>query len=66
MLTLIFSVFLISLFLGFPVAVCLALTTIAGLWFQDIPFLVLVQRMFQGFNSFSLLAVPFLCLPESQ
>lgn len=62
MLILIFSVFLISLFMGFPVAICLALTTLSGLLLQDIPLLVIVQRMFQGFNSFSLLAVPFFVL----
>ncbi len=62
MLTIIFSVFLISLFLGFPVALCLALTACAGLLYQGSPLIVVVQRMFQGFNSFSLLAVPFFVL----
>lgn len=62
MLILIFSVFLTALFLGFPVAVCLALTTCAGLLFQGGPLLVIPQRVFQGFNSFSLLAVPFFVL----
>ncbi|MCQ2444932.1 MAG: TRAP transporter large permease, partial [Mailhella sp.] len=62
MITLICSVFLITLFLGFPVALCLALTATAGLLFHDTPLLVIVQRMFQGFNSFSLLAVPFFVL----
>ena len=37
MIALIFSVFLITLFLGFPVAICLALTTVSGLLFQDLP-----------------------------
>ena len=62
MLAIIFSVFLTTLFLGFPVAICLALTTCAGLLFHDVSMLVVVQRMFQGFNSFSLLAVPFFVL----
>jgi len=62
MLTIIFSVFLLTLFLGFPVAVCLSLTTCAGLLLHDTNMLVVVQRMFQGFNSFSLLAVPFFVL----
>ena len=62
MIALIFSVFLITLFLGFPVAICLALTATAGLIFHDLPLIVVVQRMFQGFNSFSLLAVPFFVL----
>ena len=62
MIAIIFSVFLITLFLGFPVAICLALTTVSGLIYQDLPLIVVVQRMFQGFNSFSLLAVPFFVL----
>ena len=62
MLIVITSVFLVTLFLGFPVALCLALTTCAGLMLHDTNMLVIVQRMFQGFNSFSLLAVPFFVL----
>ncbi len=62
MLAIIFSVFLITLFLGFPVAICLALTACAGLVFHDVSMLVVVQRMFKGFDSFSLLAVPFFVL----
>ena len=62
MLAIIFSVFLVTLFLGFPVAVCLALTACAGLLFHDVSMLVVVQRMFKGFDSFSLLAVPFFVL----
>ena len=62
MLMIIFLVFLVSLFLGVPVALCLAFTTCAGLMLHDTSLLVVVQRMFQGFNSFSLLAVPFFVL----
>ncbi len=62
MLMLIFLVFMVSLFLGVPVALCLAFTTVAGLMLHDTSLLVVVQRMFQGFNSFSLLAVPFFVL----
>ncbi|HJD97907.1 TRAP transporter large permease [Mailhella massiliensis] len=62
MLAVIFLVFLVSLFLGVPVALCLAFTSVAGLLLHDTSLLVVVQRMFQGFNSFSLLAVPFFVL----
>lgn len=62
MLAVIFIVFLVSLFLGVPVALCLAFTSVAGLMLHDTSLLVVVQRMFQGFNSFSLLAVPFFVL----
>ena len=42
MIALIFTVFLITLFLGFPVAICLALTAVAGLLFNDLPLIVVV------------------------
>jgi len=55
-------VFLVTLFLGFPVAFCLGVTSAVALWTQDIPFVLLAQRFFQGMNSFPLMAVPFFVL----
>lgn len=55
-------VFLVTLFLGFPVAFCLGITSAVALWTQDIPFVLLAQRFFQGMNSFPLMAVPFFVL----
>ena len=63
MLMLIFLVFLVSLFLGVPVALCLAFTTVAGLMLHDTSLLVVVQRMFQGFNSSPFSPCPSSCSP---
>lgn len=62
MIALICTVFLATLFLGFPVALCLGITSIAALWMQDVPMVLVAQRLFQGMNSFPLLAVPFFVL----
>lgn len=62
MIALICIVFLVTLFLGFPVALCLGITSIAALWAQDVPMVLVAQRLFQGMNSFPLLAVPFFVL----
>ena len=57
-----FLVFLLTLALGFPVAFCLGLTALSGLWLLDEPLLLLAQRMFTGVDSFPLMAVPFFVL----
>ncbi len=62
MISLICIVFLVTLFLGFPVALCLGITAAAALIAQDIPLVLVAQRLFQGINSFPLLAVPFFVL----
>lgn len=62
MIALICGVFLLTLFLGFPVALCLGITSIGALWAQDVPMVLVAQRLFQGMNSFPLLAVPFFVL----
>ncbi len=62
MMTWLMLIFLATLFLGFPVAFCLGLTSLAALWIQDVPLVLVAQRMFQGMNSFSLMAVPFFVL----
>lgn len=61
-MTILAIVFLVTLFLGFPVAFCLGVTSAVALWMQDIPFVLLAQRFFQGMNSFPLMAVPFFVL----
>lgn len=55
-------VFLLTLALGFPVAFCLGITALSGLWLLDEPFLLMAQRMFTGVDSFPLMAVPFFVL----
>ena len=54
-----FTAFLI---LRFPVALTLALSSLATLIYLKIPVIVVAQQMIQGVNSFSLLAIPFFIL----
>ena len=56
-------VFLITLVLGFPVAFCLGITSLAALVIGDVPLVLMAQRMFTGIDSFPLMAVPFLSWP---
>ncbi|MGD9124479.1 MAG: TRAP transporter large permease subunit, partial [Desulfarculaceae bacterium] len=56
------GVFLLSLALGIPVAFCLGITSLVGLYIMDESLLVLAQRAFTGVDSFPLMAVPFFVL----
>jgi tripartite ATP-independent transporter DctM subunit len=51
--------FLILLILRFPVALVLAISSIATLLYLQIPIVVVAQQTIQGVNQFSLLAIPF-------
>jgi tripartite ATP-independent transporter DctM subunit len=55
-------VFLITLAFGFPVAICLGLTSLVALWSKGIMLAVMAQRIFTGIDSFPLMAVPFFVL----
>jgi tripartite ATP-independent transporter DctM subunit len=55
-------VFLITLALGFPVAICLGLTSLVALWISDVMLSLMAQRIFTGIDSFPLMAVPFFVL----
>lgn len=46
------------LILGVPFAIAIGVAVLAGLWAADIDFVVLVQQLVAGMNSFPLLAVP--------
>jgi tripartite ATP-independent transporter DctM subunit len=50
------------LILRFPVALTLALSSLATLMYLKIPLIIVAQQMIQGVNSFSLLAIPFFIL----
>jgi tripartite ATP-independent transporter DctM subunit len=50
------------LLLRFPVALVLVLSSIATLWYLDMPIVVVAQQTIQGINAFSLLAIPFFIL----
>jgi tripartite ATP-independent transporter DctM subunit len=51
--------FIVFLILRFPVALVLALSSIATLLYLQIPIVVVAQQTLQGINQFSLLAIPF-------
>ena len=50
------------LLLRFPVALVLVLSSIATLWYLEMPIVVVAQQTLQGINAFSLLAIPFFIL----
>ncbi len=62
MMTLMAAVFAITLVLGFPVAFCLGMTSVAVLLATDVPLNLVAQRIFTGMDSFPLMAVPFFVL----
>jgi tripartite ATP-independent transporter DctM subunit len=51
--------FTVCLILRFPVALVLALSSLATLWYLDMPLVLVAQQTLQGTNAFSLLAIPF-------
>jgi tripartite ATP-independent transporter DctM subunit len=54
--------FVVFLLLRFPVALVLVISSIATLWYLDMPIVVVAQQTIQGINFFSLLAIPFFIL----
>ncbi|MDF4893324.1 TRAP transporter large permease [Vibrio parahaemolyticus] len=53
-----FAAFFILLFIGLPIAITLALSSMAYLMMMDIPLTVIPQKMYAGMDSFVLLCVP--------
>ncbi len=51
--------FVLLLFLRFPVALVLVLSSLATIFYLQIPIVVVAQQTLQGTNVFSLLAIPF-------
>lgn len=62
MTALLFSVFLIGLLIGIPIAFAIAIAAIAVLIKGDVRLLIVVQRLFAATDSFPLTAVPFFIL----
>ncbi len=54
--------FAITLVMGFPIAFCLGITSLAVLVASDVPLNLMAQRIFTGMDSFPLMAVPFFVL----
>ena len=51
--------FLIMVFLRFPIAYSVAISTLMCLSYMGLPLATLTQQMVKGISSFSLMAVPF-------
>lgn len=60
--SLLMGLFVILLILRVPITFTLAISSIMTAWYLNIPMLAIVQRMVQGVNVFSLLAIPFFIL----
>lgn len=51
--------FIITLFMGIPVAFSVGIAAFVAILFTNVPIFVIFQRMFGGVDSFTLLAIPF-------
>ena len=57
------AAFLVLLVMGMPIAYILGLVALLGIWqLESISMITVVQKMFTGLNSFTLLAVPLFVL----
>ena len=56
---LVFLVLILFIFLGFPVFIATILTSLVFIVAMDIPFTVVIIRIFGGIDSFALMAIPF-------
>ncbi|MEK7204581.1 MAG: TRAP transporter large permease [candidate division NC10 bacterium] len=61
-LAILFGSFALMLVAGVPIAYALGLASLLTMWQAGIPLALFVQQMYQGINSFVLLAVPFFLL----
>jgi tripartite ATP-independent transporter DctM subunit len=61
-MTLLFGTFALTLALGVPISFALLLASLLVVIQAELPLAVLVQQMFNGVNSFTLLALPFFFL----
>lgn len=61
-LAILFGSFVLMLVAGVPIAYALGLASLLTMWQAGIPLALFVQQMYQGINSFVLLAVPFFLL----
>jgi tripartite ATP-independent transporter DctM subunit len=52
----------LALLVGVPISFALLLSSLLVIWIADLPTMVMVQQMFTGINSFTLLALPFFFL----
>ena len=53
-----FVSFLLFLFVGFPVAYCLGISSLLYFILENMPLVTFAQRFFSGLDSFTLLCIP--------
>mgnify|MGYP002620906104 FL=1 len=59
---LLFALFFLFMLAGVPIALAIGASTMLALNAQGVPLMVVTQQMFQGINSFALVAVPMFIL----
>ncbi|RDB42987.1 TRAP transporter large permease [Halomonas sp. DQ26W] len=59
---LLFALFFLFMLAGVPIALAIGASTLLALNAQGVPLMVVTQQMFQGINSFALVAVPMFIL----
>ncbi|APX92724.1 C4-dicarboxylate ABC transporter permease [Halomonas sp. 1513] len=59
---LLFALFFIFMLLGVPIALAIGASTLVAIHAQGVPLMVVTQQMFQGINSFALVAIPMFIL----
>ncbi|WP_332446128.1 TRAP transporter large permease [Sphaerochaeta sp.] len=60
--SILFIIFVVTLFINIPIAVCLGIASVAALLVGGISIMAVPQAMFTAVNSFSLMAIPFFVL----
>jgi C4-dicarboxylate transporter DctM subunit len=58
MILVLFSVFILTLIIGFPIAFSLGMASFVYIVFSDIPWIIIPQKMYAGIDVFVLLCVP--------
>lgn len=54
-----FATLVVFLVLGFHIGIVMSVAVLAALWVGDLPYLLFTQRLYNSFDSFPLLAVPY-------
>src|SRR5680860_808380 len=62
MTLLLFGLFFVLMLLGVPIALAIGASTLVALSQDGVPLMVVTQQMFQGINSFALVAIPMFIL----
>lgn len=62
MTLMLFGLFFLFMLLGVPIAFAIGASTLYALYQSGVPLMVVTQHMFQGINSFALVAVPMFIL----